>query len=810
MSNPGTGAWNDAEGAGGGALSPSARLGVALEAERARWFYWIPVIMGAGIATYFALPSEPPAIAATLLMAGALGLRMALPRTTLLSLATSILVIFAVGFALITLRTLLVAGPVLQQRMGPVEVRGYVELVEPREGRGERITLRITKLGQLDHAATPQRARIRTMKKLEGLAAGDAITARVHLAPPAGPALPGGFDFARHAYFSGIGAVGYALMLPERDASAGPAPFDLRVSASVQRLRQAIGARVDRVLSGETAAIAKALITGERGGIPEATNAAYRDSGLFHILSISGLHMAVMGGAVFFSVRLLLALFPTIALRFAVKKWAALAAAFGSLCYLAISGTSFATVRSFIMISIMFLAVLLDRPAVALRNVALSALVILALFPESVLDVGFQMSFAAVVALVAAYEAVRDRLEGPRRTQFGIVMRTGLFFGGIILSTLVASAAVTPFAIYHFHKSQQFAIIANLLAIPICNLMVMPAALATLVAMPLGLEAGPLWVMGLGIDAMSWTARQVARLPGAVGYLPAIPTAAFALMLAGGLWLLLWHARWRFLGLAGIAAGIALAPLAPRPDVLIGRDGALVAVRTESGRLTALAAPQSRFELSRWLEHDGDSRPPAEVFASGGMSCDALGCMMNVKGVRIVVSRHPAAIGDDCRQADLVVLAMAVPKGCSEPAAVVDFFAARTAGTHAVYISGPREFRIETVARTRGARPWSPPHPWSPEGRRSAAVAAAEGAARSITSPAGTVITSPAGVTNDGTDAAAATNSGNSRYGRRSERGDRYSRVAAFAAPIAMLDALRLPRPEVEDDAEPLLSDEME
>lgn len=786
------GARPDADGAGRGAPTPSARLGVVLEAERARWFYWIPVVLGGGIATYFALPSEPPPVAAALLLVAAVGLRMALPRTTLLSLATSVAVIFAAGFALITLRAMLVAGPVLQQRMGPVEVRGYVELVEPREGRGERITLRVMNLGQLDRASTPLRVRIRTMKRLEGIAAADAVIARVHLAPPAGPALPGGFDFARHAYFSGIGAVGYALTLPERDPSAGPAPFDLRLSASVQRLRQAIGARVDRALSGETAAIAKALITGERGGIPEAANAAYRDSGLFHILSISGLHMAVMGGAVFFSVRLLLALFPSVALRYPVKKWAALAAAFGSLCYLAISGTSFATVRSFIMISIMFLAVLLDRPALALRNVALSALVILALFPESVLDVGFQMSFAAVVALVAAYEAVRDRLEGPRRVQFRLVMKTALFFGGIILSTLVASAAVTPFAIYHFHKSQQFAILANLLAIPICNLIVMPAALATLVAMPLGLEAGPLWVMGFGIDAMSWTARQVAGLPGAVGHMPAIPTAAFALMLAGGLWLLLWHARWRFLGAVAIAAGIVLAPLAPRPDVLIGRDGALIAVRTPSGRLTALAAPQSRFELSRWLEHDGDKRTPAEVVAAGGMNCDALGCMVSVKGARIAVSRHPAAVADDCRQADLVVLSMAAPKGCSEPAAIVDFFAARTGGTHAVYISGPRQFRIETVAGARGARPWSPPHPWSAEGRRNAAVATAQGTGNAAGSPS------------------VASNVGDSGTGHGGKAGNRSSRVAAFAAPIEMLDALRLPRPEVEDDDDPLTGEEME
>jgi competence protein ComEC len=766
------------------------RLALALEVERARWFYWVPVLVGLGIAVYFALPVEPPLAMTLLPLAFALALRIALPRTTLPDMLTAALVLAAFGFALIAVRTALVAAPVLERRMSNVEVRGVVERIEPRVERGERVTLRVTGIGDLAAERTPRRIRVRTAARMPGLAPGDALVLRATLSPPPVPALPGDFDFARHAYYQGLGAVGFAIAPPRRVEPVGGdatrTRWATRAAAAVERLRQAIGDRVTAALPGETGGIAVALITGERGAISEATNDAYRASGLFHILSISGLHMAIMGGAVFWIVRLALAMFASVALRWPIKKWAAVAAVAAALGYLAISGGSFATVRSFIMIAIMFLAVLLDRPALALRNVAISALVILLIYPESLLDVGFQMSFAAVVALVGAYEAVRDRLAGDTRGDIGMVLRVALFFGGIVLSTLVASVAVAPFAAYHFHQSQQFAVLANLLAVPITNLVVMPAALATLVAMPFGGEGGPLWVMGLGIDAMTWTARQVAALPGAVLHFKAMPTLAFALMLAGGLWALLWHARWRLLGLAPIIAGVALAPFEPRPDLLVGRDGRLVAIRGDAGRYDVLAPPQSRFEVERWLEYDGDARSAEDAVAatarqraptglgaveSRGLVCDAVGCVARIAGTRIAVPRHPSAVTEDCASADVLVVEWPLPRGCATAAALIDAQAVRTAGTHAIYFEGPRRLRIVTVAGTRGARPWAPP-------------------------PA--VVSPGAGGRSSGRTAGSDAAVGGRWAGSRPA-----SRLADFAQP-ALADALRAPRADDEEDAGPL------
>jgi competence protein ComEC len=249
-------------------------------------------------------------------------------------------------------------------------------------------------------------------------------------------------------------------------------------------------------------------------------------------------------------------------------------------------------------------------------------------------------------------------------------------------------------------------VIANLIAIPLCNLIVMPAALATLIAMPLGLEALPLWVMGWGVDAMLWTAGRVASLPGAVLNVPAIPTLAFLLMIAGGLWLALWQTRWRFFGVGLIAGGIALAPTLRLPDLLIGEEGALVAVREEDGRLSAVGSARS-FELARWLENDGDARQPREAAKATGFTCDGVGCRADVKGMTVAVARHPAAFSDDCRRAGILVSNIVGPKICPAPQAVVDIFTARREGAHAIYIEENGRLRIDTVARRRGARPWS-------------------------------------------------------------------------------------------------------
>ena len=734
-----------------------AGLVARLDAERDRWFLWLPVIYGAGVGFYFALGEEPGLLAALMPLPIAIALWLVFTRGTLVVVGTGALLALTLGFAAAKMRTSLVTAPVLERPLNLVDVKGWVELVEPRAGRGQRITLRVASIRGLTPERLPYRVRVRTLVSLPDLLPGDAIRLRASLAPPAIPALPGDFDFARSAFFQRLGAVGYAMVRAEREPALGLPPLALRIDASIARVRQAISQRVRAGLAGERGAIADALITGERGGISVATNAVYRDSGLFHILSISGLHMTIMAGAVFLSLRLVLAAIPAIALRYPVKKWAAALATLAAFGYLLISGSSFATVRSWVMISIMFLAVLLDRPALALRNVAVSALIILVVLPDSLLDVGVQMSYAAVVALVAAFEAMRDWKQNRERGVIpGHAMGTLFFFGGIVLTTLIASFAVAPLAAYHFHKSQQYAVLANLIAIPVCNIIVMPGALATLVLMPLGLEWPALWIMGLGIDIMTWVAQAVAGLPGAVGRIPAFAHVAFVLMMLGGLWLCIWRTRWRVLGIAGVAAGFAISPTLSRPDVLVGREGQVAAVRGANGQLAAVVQRGAAFELGRWLEHDGDPRTPRDLTAAqGGIRCDAAGCTANVKGLLVSLVRHPQALADDCERAGLLILTLPRPIACRTQAPSIDLYALRDKGTHAVYIENGG-VRIVTVADMRGERPWT-----SAQSRRGVQARQTTNAASSIA---------------------------------------RGSRLGMFAAPFDLLGEEGRRRPEIEDD----------
>ena len=686
----------------------STALAQCLSRERDRWFLWTPVFMGCGIAIYVKSGTEP-ALGIALLPLVVLAVAVFTVRTgTILQFLLTGLAAAALGLASGKLRAVSVDAPILDRKLYAATLTGTIERVEPRPARGPRITVLVRELAGLPANRRPHRVRVRILARDVQLRPGDFVRLKATLAPPPSPALPGGYDFARAAFFKQIGAVGFARSRPVHVSTSDRLSIGLRLTIEIQRLRQGIGNRITLALPGETGAIANALMTGERGQIRQQTLDAYRDAGILHVLSISGLHMAIMGGSVFYLLRLVLAMAPGLALRLPIKKIAAVMAILAAAAYLLVSGTTHATVRAFIMISIMMLAIVCDRPAIALRNVALAALAILLLAPESLFNVGFQMSFAAVVALVSAYEFDRDRRRsrqpGVRRGFFVLAV---WFVLAIVATTVIASIAVAPIGAFHFHKSQQFAVLANLIAVPVCNFVVMPAALAAFVLMPIGWEAVPLQVMGQGIAVMTWCAKEVAALPGAVARIPAFSDLAFGLIIIGGLWLCLWRTRWRLLGCAAIGAGLALAPLQQRPDVLVGRDGRLVAVRLTGGKLVALDSRRARFELARWLEHDGDARTVSEATERSAFRCDQAGCTTQLLDHVVAISRRPASLVDDCARATILILSYPRPAACNPDGRVIDFWQLRTLGTHAFYISRRAEPKLVTVHATRGIRPWT-------------------------------------------------------------------------------------------------------
>ncbi|MGO4686091.1 ComEC/Rec2 family competence protein [Hyphomicrobium sp. 2TAF46] len=686
-----------------------SRAALLFDAERESFFLWAPVCLGAGIAAYFALSVEPPALMAFAPVVLALILRSTVRSGTLSATMMMAFVLAGTGFALAKLRVEAVRAPVLTKALHSVEVTGTVSMVEAKIPRGQRLTIRKPEIAGLSASQTPAVIRIRTMSARVLAAPGDRIRIKANLSPPAKPQLPGGFDYARTAWFDSVGAVGYAFAAPIIEGHEESGTLTQWYRQAIETVRQGIAVRIRQALPGETGEIALALITGERGGITAETNNAFKNSGLFHILSISGLHMVIAAGAVFYSVRLMLAAVPLIALTLPIKKIAATLGIISAIAYLAISGGQFATVRSALMILIIFGAVLLDRPALALRNVALAAFLILLVYPESLLDAGFQMSFAAVTALIASHETLSNFLG--RESRPNPLLKIVKFFGEIIASTLVASAAVAPFAAYNFHQSQQYAVLGNMIAIPICNIIVMPSALLAMVLMPFGLEWIGLKPMGWGIEGMAWCANKVGALPGAVGHIPEIPALAFVLMLTGGIWLSLWQTRIRLLGVALVFLGLLVAPWMPRPDILIGQKG-LIAVRDASGKLSALPAKGSKYDLDRWLEYDGDGRTARDAQRGDAFTCDAAGCIAHVKGATVAVAQHPAAIADDCLNADVLVINDPKPEDCAVPRTVIDVFDRWRNGAYALYVdrsddSPEPRVRLETVAAHRGERPWS-------------------------------------------------------------------------------------------------------
>lgn len=690
-------------------LAAVAWLERTLAAESDRWFLWLPVLFAAGIMAYFGLHREPEGFAVSALAAGALGLCLLIPRRSAIGLAAiGIVGAVSFGFVAAKLRTELVRAPVLAKDLYGAEIEGWIEQRDRKAGGRDRLTIRATRVGTLAEDQQPARIRISVpAARAQGLRTGDAVRLIAALKSPPEPAMPHGFDFARSAWFARLGAVGFATGEVER-SSDPPPPVGLAAWAVIDHLRDAVEARVLATVPGNAGQVTNALITGRRAGLPEAVDDTFRDSGLAHVLSISGLHMATMAGALYWLARALMAAFPVLALRWPIRKIAAVVALGGALFYLGLSGAPVPTQRSWLMLSVAFVAILMDRPALTLRNVALAALVILVLFPESLFDISFQMSFAAVTALVALYERIARKRPLPRKRWTGMLrpLQLGaMFLVGTALTTLVASAAVAPFGVYYFQKLTHYALAANLLASPMVTGVIMPMALVSLLAMPFGLEAVPLSLMGWGVELMMGIAAWVASWPGAVSHVPAIPSAALTLMVFGGIWLCLWRLRWRAFGIVIIAVGLAHAPVGRRPDILIERQGKSIALRAEDGRLSLPPDTRANYSAEMWLAADGDGRRVAEAADTPRFyRCDALGCIGTVKGKVVALVRHIAALEEDCREADIVVVPFSVGDRCAGKT-VIDRRALTSAGAHALYVgSGASE--TETVSDVRGDRPW--------------------------------------------------------------------------------------------------------
>ncbi|MFX0544190.1 ComEC/Rec2 family competence protein [Roseovarius sp. S1116L3] len=660
--------------------------------QRGHLIGWAPVCLGIGIGLYFTLPAEP-VWPAYLALAGLIALLLWLSRKMGQAAAP-----LAIGAALIIAGALLagarahqVAGPVLGWRYyGPIE--GRVVGIDRSASDAVRVTLDRVRLAGVAPDRTPTRVRLSLHSKTAGAAPqpGLYMGATGHLSPPSGPVEPGGFDFQRHAWFQGLGAVGYTRV--PLVALAPP-----KGGQWMFRIRMALSARVQAALPGETGAFAAAIMTGDRSGMGQDTLTALRVSNLAHLLAISGLHMGLLTAFVFGALRYGLALVPWIALRAPVKPVAAALALVVAAFYLGLSGGSIATERAFIMVAVMLVAVMLSRRALSLRAVALAALIVLVLRPEALMGPGFQMSFAATTALIAVFGWLQHD-SVPRGPKW---LRPVM---AVVISSGVAGLATAPISAAHFNQIAHYGLIANLASVPLMGALVMPAAVLSVCLLPFGLEGVGLWVMGLGLDWILGVAHWIAAQEGARGMVSSPGAWVLPLLALGALTLILWQGRLRFVGALPMIAAFVLWAGADRPHILISDTGGLVGIMTPSGRALSTAKGDG-FAAQNWLENDGDPATQEEAAARWPQDPAPAGW----PAIRALRGKRALEGLTGCTQPGLIVMNSIMPPDWTKAETCKTLDAAALRDTGAMALRGEDLVAI-TARQVSGERLWNARH----------------------------------------------------------------------------------------------------
>lgn len=548
------------------------------------------------------------------------------------------------------------------QEIQIARVKGYVENVEFRIDKSPQLIIRPLEIENLSQTQLPRRIRV-TLRTGMVPNAGAMISAKMRLLPLPQPVHPGGYDFARDAYFKGIGAIGSVLgKVQEHDQIETP-PLSLRLAAAIDRARNNLTKRIHDTVPNDSGGVAAALVTGKRGFIPEATNDALRAAGIYHIVSISGLHMVIAAGIIFWLSRSLLALFPVLALRWPIKSIAAIIAMFGATVYCFFAGADIATLRALIMTLIVLGAIVAQRKALSMHNLAIAAFILLIFTPEALLSPGFQMSFSAVAALIF-FSNMSHYLTLPMRG--GVLLRSAIWgvnwLIALILTTIIAGLATAPFAAYHFQTAVPFGLIGNALALPLVSLIIMPMGALGALAYPFALDR-PIWlIMGWATDLVVRVSYWVASLEGALLYVPlfgagAVLLAAFSLIL-----ITVTTTPLRYISIFPLLLAALWALTPDRYIAFIDRDGRTAAMRGEDGKLFILGNA-NRFLVEQWLRADGDGRKFQESLRNDNMTCDTKGCVGRGL-ITVSIVKNPIAFREDCLRADIIVSSYLAPSTC--------------------------------------------------------------------------------------------------------------------------------------------------
>lgn len=607
-------------------------------AERERWIAWVPVCFATGIGLYFLLGSEPSKWFTVVVVEALLALVYIWRRHPERLLFLMALFIASMGFSDIQLRALYQAKHIEKPAAEEVTyLKGRILKVE-YNSKG-KVRLALSAVSDFDKNRKGVH-RVTLPHKKTNLKAGNCVELIATLMPPSPPVMPKSYQFDRKAFFEGISAVGYAnSSVYEIDCSEKAGLWE-RLKNNIDELRGKVVAHIYGVLPKDEAGIVAAIVAGERGGISNKLTNQYRDSGLAHFLSISGLHMSMIAAMAFFAVRLLFSLVPYLALRFNSKKAAAVFAMFMSFVYLLISGGQIPTQRAFITTFVVLLGILFSRQAISMRMVSIAALVVLIISPFALISASFQMSFAAVVVLIAFYERFAGQITGYFAGK-GVFRLVAAYIVGLLISDLVASIATLPFAIYHFNRIAVYTTFGNLLAGPVIGLIIMPFVLLALFLMPLGLDVLPLKVVGYGVMLVNKITAYVSGLPGAGYQVLSMPFWGLMLIVFGGLWICIWQRRWRRWGIIPLIVGVLSFFIVQKPDALYDSSGETIAVADTSGDMVIMPGRGNNWVKQIWLEktislplEKTEKKDLGKIYAGEktdydwlDLHCDADGCI---------------------------------------------------------------------------------------------------------------------------------------------------------------------------------------
>jgi competence protein ComEC len=683
--------------------------GPALEAladrERDQLPLWLPVGLIVGIAGWFWLPTRESWIAFLLAAAGAMLGFVALGWGTRWGKALAIFCLaILLGCANIWARAERLAAP----RLAHPQLATFDGRLEAVQRLPARDTVRL--IVRTEGAALPPRVRINldSAKAGEALQPGARLRVRAWLMPPAPAAVPGGYDFARAAWFQGIGATGRAL-----DVAVVAPPEARSLAARLAGWRQGLADHIRGRLSGGEGGIAAALATGDQGGISEADAEAMRRSGLAHLLSVSGLHLSAVVGAVMLLTLKLLALSPTLALRFRLILVAAAAGALAGIAYTLLTGAEVPTVRACIAALLILAGIALGREALTLRLLAFGALVVLVLWPETLPGPSFQLSFAAIMAIVALHEHPRVQALLARRDEPWWA-KLGRILLALVLTGLAVEITLTPIALFHFHRAGLYGALANIVAIPLTTFVIMPLEALALLFDLAGLGAPFWWLAGKALSFLLGLAHTAAAAPGAVAMLPTMPAPAFALIAFGGLWICLWRTGIRRWGALPVLAGALWTLSTPAPDILVTGDGRHLAVRGPSGELAILRDRAGDYVRSLLAENSGEEAEFSVIEALPAAACSADLCAVDLvrdgRRWRLLAtrSRHFVAIPEfarACAEADIVVSDRRLPRTCVPRWLKADRAFLTRSGGLAIRLG--RTASVATVAQTEGRHPWA-------------------------------------------------------------------------------------------------------